>query len=374
MLDLTYARRLNGQLRTQNRPGNQPTETQSLPYDDLDQLTDATVESGAGAQTYGYAHDVADRLTQISSPDLTTALEYDSANQLVRTRDTATGQTRSTFDYDAVGNRTARDPAGPVAATTLAYDQASRLTRIEAPAAVAGDPAVVRDYSYDGDGLRADLLWESTGGLPLVVGDSAGLYVTGPDGLALTQLTFDGEQRYYHHDQLGSTRAITNTAGAVTARYTFDPYGNPAAGSSTVDSRFGYAGQYADRTTGLIYMRARWYDPATAQFITADPIGLASGETNLYRYAGGDPANRVDPSGLLDLGIVDVGLPSGAGASNFFAGFGDTATFGITKQIRGARHRLRRLLLKRLRLRRQRSDWRGTCDRTFGRSQIGWQG
>ena len=199
-----------------------------------------------------------------------------------------------------------------------------------------GDPAVVRDYRYDGDGLRAVLLWDSTGDLPLVLGDSAGLYVTGPDGLSLTQLTFDGEQRYYHHDQLGSTRAITNTAGTVTARYTFDPYGNPAAGSSTVDSRFGYAGQYTDRQSGLIYMRARWYDPAAGQFITSDPIGMASGETNLYRYAGGDPANRVDPSGLLDLGIIDIGLPSGADVSNFFAGFGDTATFGITKQIRGA--------------------------------------
>jgi len=41
--------------------------------------------------------------------------------------------------------------------------------------------------------------------------------------LPLTQLTFDGEQRFCHHGQLGSTRAMTNAAGAVTARYTFDP-------------------------------------------------------------------------------------------------------------------------------------------------------
>jgi RHS repeat-associated protein len=211
-----------------------------------------------------------------------------------------------------------------VTPTTYAYDQASRLTRYEAPPSVAGDPAVVRDYSYDGDGLRGDLLWGSTGGLPLVVGDSAGLYVTGPDGLPLTQLTFDAQQRYYHHDQLGSTRAITNAAGTTTARYTFDPYGNPAAGSSTADSRFGFAGQYTDRASGLIYMRARWYDPATAQFITADPIGLDSGETNLYRYAGGDPANLVDPSGLLS--IADV--------SNFASGVYDELTFGATRKIR----------------------------------------
>ena len=57
------------------------------------------------------------------------------------------------------------------------------------------------------------------------------------------------------------------------------------------------AGQYTDPASGLIYMRARWYDPATGQFITSDPIGHASGETNLYRYAGGDPTNFTDPTG-----------------------------------------------------------------------------
>ncbi|MEA2195931.1 MAG: hypothetical protein QOG42_2693, partial [Solirubrobacteraceae bacterium] len=143
-----------------------------------------------------------------------------------------------------------------------------------------------------------DTLWDTVAGLPVIVADSAGLYVSGPDGLPLTQLTFSGQQRYYHHDQLGSTRAITDAAGAVTARYSFDPYGNPTPDSSTADSRFGYAGQYTDHTTGLIYMRARWYDPATGQFLTSDPIGHASGETNLYRYAAGDPANLIDPTGL----------------------------------------------------------------------------
>ena len=318
VLDLPYARRLNGQLQTQNRVGNQPAQPEALAYDNLDQLTEAT--SGAGA-SYSYAHDIADRLTRINTPDASTTLEYDAANQLVRTRDTNTGQELQTLSFDDVGNRTAHDPAGSVAATTYGYDQASRLTHYQAPASAA---AVAREYAYDGDGRRSDLLWDSTGDLPLIVGDSAGLYITGPDGLPLTQLTYGGQQRHYHHDQLGSTRAITNTAGTVTARYTFDPYGNPAAGSSTVDSRFGYAGQYTDRQSGLIYMRARWYDPATGQFITADPIGMASGETNLYRYAGGDPTNHIDPSGLLSL--TDV--------SNFASGVYDELTLGATRKIR----------------------------------------
>ena len=303
ILDLPYTRKTNAQLHTQNRPGNQPAQTETLAYDDLDQLTDATTGTGTTAQTYSYTHDIADRLTRINTPDANTTLEYDPANQLVRTRDTDTGQELQTFSFDDVGNRTAQDPAG-TAAPTYGYDQASRLTHYQAPAPDPADPDVERDYAYDGDGLRADLLWDNTGDLPLIVGDSAGLYVTGPDGLPLTQLTYSGQQRYYHHDQLGSTRAISDSDGTVTARYSYDPYGNPTAGSSAADSRFGYAGQHTDHATGLIYLRARWYDPQTGAFVTSDPIGHASGETNLYGYAGGDPVNATDPTGLCPWCVV----------------------------------------------------------------------
>lgn len=89
---------------------------------------------------------------------------------------------------------------------------------------------------------------------------------------------------------------------------------------------FGYAGQYTDPVTGLIYMRARWYDPTTGQFITKDPIGHASGETNLYHYAGGDPTNHVDPSGLF----------SWNDAAQLVIGWGDGASYGATYDIREA--------------------------------------
>jgi len=49
---------------------------------------------------------------------------------------------------------------------------------------------------------------------------------------------------------------------------------------------------------GLMYMRNRSYDPATGQFTQPDPIGLAGG-LSLYAYAGGDPVNNHDPTGLV---------------------------------------------------------------------------
>jgi uncharacterized protein RhaS with RHS repeats len=48
--------------------------------------------------------------------------------------------------------------------------------------------------------------------------------------------------------------------------------------------------------TGLVYARARWYDPGTGSFLSPDPLGYRD-SSNLYAFAGGDPVNRRDPTG-----------------------------------------------------------------------------
>jgi RHS repeat-associated protein len=63
--------------------------------------------------------------------------------------------------------------------------------------------------------------------------------------------------------------------------------------------------QYTSPDTGLIYLRNRVYDPATAQFLTRDPLEAITGEP--YSYAGDNPLNHSDPTGLF-LGIP--GTPS----------------------------------------------------------------
>ncbi|HEY0019131.1 MAG TPA: RHS repeat-associated core domain-containing protein [Longimicrobium sp.] len=49
--------------------------------------------------------------------------------------------------------------------------------------------------------------------------------------------------------------------------------------------------------SGQMYMRNRYYDPATGQFTQPDPIGL-SGGLNAYGFAAGDPVSYSDPYGL----------------------------------------------------------------------------
>lgn len=116
--------------------------------------------------------------------------------------------------------------------------------------------------------------------------------------------TSTGTVSYLHHDQAGSTRLITGSTGTVTGKCSYGAYGAPTCeGSATTP--LGWDAQYTSSDTGLIYMRARVYDPATAQFLTRDPLTAISGEP--YSYVGDNPLNRSDPTGLL----FGIELPSG---------------------------------------------------------------
>lgn len=62
----------------------------------------------------------------------------------------------------------------------------------------------------------------------------------------------------------------------------------------------------------LYYMRARWYEPRSGRFLTEDPAGLAGG-LNPYIFAGADPINGADPSGMRPCEPGEDGHWDGAG-------------------------------------------------------------
>ena len=77
--------------------------------------------------------------------------------------------------------------------------------------------------------------------------------------------------------------------------------------------------------TGLYYFRARYYDPEMGRFLTKDPIGLAGGDTNLYRYCGNDPVNCVDPRGTDSIyisagGAIGTRYQNTAGVTEAYSG------------------------------------------------------
>ena len=162
----------------------------------------------------------------------------------------------------------------------------------------------VVNYGYDPMGRRAS---RTTNGLTTNFLYDGGDVVLdrGSDGNTVEYLNGTGvddklRQRsttgplYFLQDQLGSTAALTDAAGGVVERIQFEPFGNSAGSALT---RFGFTGREHDGATGLIYFRARWYDPSQGRFVSEDPIGVAGG-FNLYAYAGNNPVGLRDPFGL----------------------------------------------------------------------------
>jgi RHS repeat-associated protein len=197
---------------------------------------------------------------------------------------------RASISYDARGDRTST----PGGATTLAYDQAGRLTSYGSTA----------QYSYDADGLRiaktvsgvaSTESWDVSGSTPQLIGDGASQIIYGLNGAPIERIS-GTTVTYFVTDADGSVRLITSSTGTTLGTETFTPFGQVASSTGTGASEpLGYDGQYRDTETGYIYLRDRYYDPATAQFLTPDP--LSSITRAPYSYANNNPLNESDPSG-----------------------------------------------------------------------------
>jgi RHS repeat-associated protein len=213
------------------------------------------------------------------------------------------------------------------------------LTSVERPK--EGETTEIKDsYAYNGEDLRTSqtisgttsyLAWDMAEELPLILSDGTNSYIYGPGGLPIEQISSGGTVTYLHHDQQGSTRLLTGSTGTVTGKCTYGAYGTPTCeGASTTP--LGYDAQYTSSDTGLIYMRARVYDPATAQFLTVDPLASLTGAP--YFYANDNPLNASDPTGLVAL--LNAGNPSS------LPGFCETTAEKIARAEK--LERLRRIL------------------------------
>jgi len=261
---------------------------------------------GAAEQEFGY--DENGRLTESSAG----SYDYDAAGYLVETPTvsntfTAAGELEEgggvAYEYSDMGERLVADPeSGP--STTYAYDQAGGLTSVQR-AAEGEAPAVSEEFTYDGTRLATShssgestryLTWDVSGGPPLLLAEGGASYVYGPGGLPIARIDSEETPTYYHHDQLGSTRMLSDASGEPVASFSFDPYGTLEASTGAASTPFGYVGQYTAAGSGFQYLRARFYDPATAQFLTEDPLAAVTGEP--YGYGAGNPLSNVDRTGL----------------------------------------------------------------------------
>jgi RHS repeat-associated protein len=285
LASIAYTRDNAAQLKSATQTELPGAEKPEYEYDAKERL-----KKGAGT-SFGY--DAANNPTTLGAA----ILKYDKASQLEEGNGTK-------YTFNSMGQRTKASPTkGPV--TTYGYDQAGDLTSIKR--SKEGEIEEIEDaYAYDGTGLRASekvsgvktqLTWDVAEKLPQLLYDGTNYYVYGPEGLPIAQINSKKEPTYLHHDQQGSTRLLTNSKGEAKGTYTYTPFGAIEGQTGTATTPLGYDGQYRNEDTGLVYLRARVYDPSTAQFMSVDPQVGQTGEP--YAYAGDNPVNADDPSGEL---------------------------------------------------------------------------
>jgi RHS repeat-associated protein len=196
-----------------------------------------------------------------------------------------------TLTYDANRNLT-NDGAGK----TYGYDAANRLISITQASSVTG-------FAYDGLGQRVQETlngtlikqWAWCGGAQPCEERDANNNVTKRFYAQGEQI--NGTPFFFTYDHLGSVREMTDSTGAIRARYDYAPYGLPTKLSGDLNADFGFDGMYYHAASGLYLTKNRPYDPVLERWTTPDPIGEAGG-INLFQFVGNNPINGIDPLGL----------------------------------------------------------------------------
>jgi RHS repeat-associated protein len=126
-------------------------------------------------------------------------------------------------------------------------------------------------------------------------------YTHGAQRISLAQLDNGAwSVRYYGYDPGANVRQLTDETGTVTDTYTYDAFGSVVSSSGTTSNAFLYRAEYFDQVIGAYYLRARWYVPSAARFVTKDlEAGYLDvpGSLHKYNYGEADPVNKLDPSG-----------------------------------------------------------------------------
>jgi RHS repeat-associated protein len=338
----TYTRDAVGNVTSVTDNAQAPAQAQCFAYDAWNRLTNARTSNPAtspcsssspadgdtswntGTAPYRarWSYSANEDITSVGTAAVTasgvqwtdrTYTRGDSAHPSAVTRiEPSAGQTggADTFGYDAAGQMTSRLVNG--VNHELGWNPGRRLTSTRTT-----DGAVSRNlrYAYDAGGDRVLKV-----GTDEVTAYFGGSYVTA----RLTGSGAGGLTGTRHYSQAGA--AVAMRIGAAPIRYLVDdiqgsatlaidsgapataqvnrqlrtPYGAVRGPAGQLGTQRGWLGQVEDDSTGLTYLNARYYDPATARFLSPDPVlrPLNPATLNPYSYARSNPMTLSDPSGL----------------------------------------------------------------------------
>lgn len=274
-----------------------------------DYVNDVNVNTSGEGQSlrqYAYTYDRAGNRTGSSlgsgSP---TTYAYNAANQV-------TGDGTYTYEYNDNGSLRYQK-SGMTTVREYTWNRANRLI----------DDGTLT-HQYDGLGNRIsqndgtdtthyllDLQPSLANVLRATIGAADAYYIHGLRGIHAQQtMQFQG-WNYPLQDGLGSVRAVDG--GGITREY--DPYGVSDTAPITPydgDSIFGFTGEQTD-TSELIFLRARYYNPALGTFMSLDPFeGMSDRPMSLngYNWVEGNTPNKVDPTGRNSNYVLGTNLSS----------------------------------------------------------------
>ncbi len=306
-------------------------------YDDNGNRTRQIEQNGAGLETTTYVYDALDCLEIVNYPDNVTTYTYDPAynrdtelvvdlggttlkdldyiydvrNQLTTIDDQLDPAQDVTYAFDGNGNQVSKSQAGTT--TDFIFDARDNLRQVTTGGSTVGQ------FLYDDKGMRIEKLGDR--GTERYTYDDLSVltqsdetnatiakYDYGPNRLLSLDHESEGTQ-FYLTDALGSVANLTRGDGGIQARYQYDAFGNYRQQVGTSFNRLGFTGHEVDTETGLIYFKARFYDPDTGRFLSHDAEeGAVANPPSLHRYlyVFQNPTVFVDPDGRVAETVVDV--------------------------------------------------------------------
>ncbi len=229
--------------------------------------------------------------------ELLNLYSYDKNNRLVSRN---IDGTTTNYTYDRQGN--------------LVYDGTSvyRYNGFNRLVGINSDHSNI-SYTYDHTGLRTGKT--VNGVYTKLINDEQDVvaqYVDGRGSYFYRGINLIGytnsynDVNFYRFNAHGDVTSVVDCFGNVVRNYEYDAFGKQRVNPKIVinarrdDNPFRYCGEYYDNETGLIYLRARYYNPDLQRFISEDPVkdGL-----NWYVYCHNDPVNFMDWNGYEEVSI-----------------------------------------------------------------------
>ncbi len=307
--DVTLARDAFGRITGITRAG-QAADSWTYTYDTLDRLLSAT-NAGNAALSSTYTYDSAHNML---SNSLVGAYVYPAQGLNVVRPHAATQAGVITLGYDANGNLITRNGGATGRTYSVGWSAENKLAQMTVG-------ALAYKYAYSADHARVMKTVPGTGSTTLItryLGPDAEIDDTGK----WTKYVHDDVKRvgtgataaafFHHRDHLKSIKVITNATGTEVQRTTYAAYGDRAAQTGTHVESKSFIGERRDEESGLLFLNARFYDPAIGRFVSPDwwdPNKEGVG-TCRYCYASNDPVNKSDPNGhdIITSPMVELGL------------------------------------------------------------------